>query len=158
MMTDNSRDGFQALLRRAPVWVLFLVIANLWPVLMLGIRWLRGQEISPEVVAIYAAFGLPAAGLLIWLTRWIRARERRKPPGSPTVTNIDEAMSTGRLPEHASAVQWVPELSRIIRQKRWGPGPERSCSGCSPQWASSSSSISRNMSGLDCWRSWEASD
>ena len=52
-------------------------------------------------------------------SRWIRARERRKPSGSPTVTNINEAMSTGRLPEHASADQWVPELSGIIRQEQW---------------------------------------
>ena len=48
-----------------------------------------------------------------------QARERRKPSGSPTVTNINEAMSTGLLPEHASADQWVPELSGIIRQEQW---------------------------------------
>lgn len=28
-------------------------------------------------------------------------------------------MSTGRLPAHASADQWVLELSRIIRQEQW---------------------------------------
>jgi hypothetical protein len=100
------------------VWVIFLVIAVLWPVLMLGMCWLRGQEISPEVVAIYAVFGLPVAGPHL-AEPLDQARERRKPSGSPAVTNINEAMSTGRLPEHASADQWVPELSRIIRQEQW---------------------------------------
>lgn len=38
------------------------------------------------------------------------------------------------------------------------PGFERPCSGCPPQWAFSSSSISRSIPGLDCWRLREALD
>jgi hypothetical protein len=49
---NRSRGRRQVQLHRALVWVIYLVIAVLWPVLMLGMRWLRGQEISPEVVAI----------------------------------------------------------------------------------------------------------
>lgn len=52
MAINRPRGRCQAQLRRALVWVIFLVIAVLWPVLMLGMRWLRGQEILPEVVAI----------------------------------------------------------------------------------------------------------
>jgi MFS family permease len=117
-MTDHPGSSFQSLLRRAPLWVIFLVVAVLWTALMLGIRWLRGQEISPETVVINAVFGLAFAGFLILLGRWMNARGRRKPPGAPTGTNISQGMTTGRPPEHASADEWVPELRKIIRQER----------------------------------------
>jgi hypothetical protein len=81
-------------------------------------RLLGGKDVAAEDVAICAVFGVITGILMLWVVRWVIRRERKLPPGSPTATNIKRAISTGQLPEHASAQQWVPELDKIIRQER----------------------------------------
>jgi hypothetical protein len=57
--------------------------------------------------------------------RFVHARNRAKPAAWPTTLNLKNAVATGRLPEGASADQWIPELVKIIRTEKrmyWG-GP-----------------------------------
>ncbi|MCU1532252.1 MAG: hypothetical protein JWO49_1823 [Arthrobacter sp.] len=117
-MTENSRRSWQALLRRAPLWVLMLVFAVIWSAVVLGLDFLQGEDIDAADVVITGAGGLVVATFALWFGRRVRAKELKLPPGSPTGTNITRALSTGQLPEKASAEKWVPELSRIIRQER----------------------------------------
>jgi Flp pilus assembly protein TadB len=57
---------------------------------------------------------------ILWAFFRARAKEQALPPGSPTATNIKKAISTGQLPEHASAELWQPELITIlIQEQRW---------------------------------------
>jgi hypothetical protein len=113
-VTENSKRTWQGLVRRTPVWILVLVIATAWAALQLGIRFLRGKEIAAEDVLIYGAFGVALGIFTLWMGFRVAAKERALPPGSPTASNIKKAISTGRLPEGASAEQWEPELIRIL--------------------------------------------
>lgn len=105
-------------LRQTPKWVLVLVIAAVFTLLVLGKDLLTGESLEPARIVATAASGLVIAAFLVWFTRWQRRRELRKPAGSPTVTNFKAAISTGRLPEHARADQWIPELTKTIRLER----------------------------------------
>jgi hypothetical protein len=110
----------QGLVRRSPLWILVLVIATAYAALQLGIRLLRGKEAGPEDVAIYGAFGVAMGIFTLWMAVRAARRERKLPPGSPTATNIQRAMATGQLPEHASAELWEPELIAIlVQERRW---------------------------------------
>jgi uncharacterized membrane protein YphA (DoxX/SURF4 family) len=117
-MTENSTGGWQGLLRRAPRWVVGLVIAVAWSVMILGLEFLQGEDIEAADLAVTGVLGVAVAAFALWFSGRIRAKERKLTPGSPTGTNITRAMSTGLLPEGASAEEWVPELSKIIRQER----------------------------------------
>jgi hypothetical protein len=121
-VTENSKRTWQGLVRRTPLWILVLVIATAWAALQLGIRFLRGKEVAAEDVliygAIYGAFGVALGVFTLWMGFRAAAKERALPPGSPTTSNIKKAISTGRLPEGASAEQWEPELIRILVQER----------------------------------------
>ena len=118
-MAENSTGGWQGVLQRTPRWVFGLVIAVAWPVMILGLDFLQGEDIEAADVAVTGVLGVVVAVFALWFSGRIRAKERKLPPGSPTGANITRALSTGQLPEGASAEEWVPELSRIIRQERY---------------------------------------
>jgi len=117
-MTDDPGRSWQRLLRRAPLWVLFPVFVVVWMAVHLGMDFLLGENIEAMDVAMSGVGGLVVATFALWFNRRMVAKEKRLPPGSPTGTNITRAMSTGQLPEHATAGKWVPELSKILRQER----------------------------------------
>lgn len=117
-MTAGSGGGWRGLVRRTPLWILVLVIAFAWASAQLGMQLLQGEEVAGDDVAIYGAFGVATGIFALWMAVRAARRERKLPPGSPTATNIRWAISTGQLPEYASAGQWVPELDKIIRQER----------------------------------------
>ena len=119
MGTKNDEEGFWiSKLRQMPKWVLFLVIAALYTLLMLGKGLLTGEILEPSRIVITAVVGLAVAASIFWFTRWQLRREHKEPAGWPTVTNVKSAISTGRLPEHAKAEQWIPELTKTIRLER----------------------------------------
>lgn len=119
-VTDDAAEGrWIRLLRRTPRWGLVLGVAVVWTTVMLGMELLKGEEVEPAEIAVTGAAGLAVGAFALWFTQWQRARERKKPAGWPTATNVKEAVSTGRLPEGAAAEQWVPELARIDAQERY---------------------------------------
>jgi uncharacterized membrane protein YhaH (DUF805 family) len=118
-MTDDSRGGWKGLVRRTPLWILVLVIAAAYAALQLGMRLLRGKEVAAEDVAIYGAFGVVFGIFTLWMTVRTGRKGQSLPPGLPTASNIQKAISTGELPEQASAAQWEPELVRILVQERY---------------------------------------
>lgn len=101
-----------------PKWVLFLLIAAFYTFFMLGRDFLTGESLEPARIVVTAASGVVVTAFIFWFTRWQQARERKKPAGWPTVTNFKAAVSTGRLPQHARAEQWIPELTKTIRLER----------------------------------------
>lgn len=107
------------MLRRTPRWGLVLGVAVVFTIAMLGMELLKGEEVEPVEIAVTAAGGLAVGGFTVWFVMWQRARERKKPAGWPTVTNLREAVAKGCLPEGAAAEQWVPELTRIVTQERY---------------------------------------
>lgn len=112
------RNSIIRLLRRTPLWILVLVLALAWTVFQLSVRFLRGEEIDAGWVVFEGILGLFLASFALWLTFRMRAREKRLPPGSPTGYKMDDAISTGKLPDGASAGEWVPKLQRLLRQER----------------------------------------
>jgi hypothetical protein len=118
-VTDDAEGRWIRLLRRTPRWGLVLGVAAAWTTTMLGMELLKGEEVEPAEIAITGAAGLAVGAFALWFTQWQRARERKKPAGWPTATNVKEAVSKGRLPEGAAAEQWVPELARIVAQERY---------------------------------------
>lgn len=119
-MTADPRGGWQGLVRRTPLWILVLVIATPYAAVQLGMRLLRGKEVGADDVAAYGAFGVAIGIFTVWMAVRAAAKEQALPPGSPTATNIKKAISTGQLPEHASAELWEPELITIlIQERRW---------------------------------------
>jgi hypothetical protein len=117
-MTENSGDRWKELLRRAPRWLIVVVVAIGWAAIQLGMRLLRGKEVVVEDVALTGAFGLAIGFFVLWAGRRAQAKEGMLPPGSPTATNIKKAISTGQLPAQASAEQWETELIWILIQER----------------------------------------
>ncbi|MET4061310.1 hypothetical protein ABIB35_002880 [Arthrobacter sp. UYP6] len=105
-------------LRRLPGWVIFPLIAVLYTVSMLGRDYLTGEVLDPMRIAFTSVAGIAVSVIIYWLVRWQRARERKKPVGWPTVTNFRTALSSGQIPEGARVEQWVPELTKAIRQER----------------------------------------
>lgn len=105
-------------LRRLPNWLIFLIIAALYVSFLLGKDFLSGESIGPADVALAAVTGLVVSTVILWINRWKSFRDRKKPSGTPTATNFERAMSTGRPPHDATAEQWVPELHRAIRADR----------------------------------------
>lgn len=122
---SNYEGGWRGLIRRSPNWVIALAIAVLYTALTLGMDLLKGDGFEPVKVTINAAGGFFLGWFALWINRWRQARDRKKSEGSVTTPRLQQAVSIGRLPEHASADQWVPELQKIARQERhwvWG-GP-----------------------------------
>lgn len=117
-MTGDSRGGWRGLVRRTPMWILVLVIAAPYAALQLGMRLLRGKDVDAGDVVAYSVFGVVFGIFIVWMGVRAARKERKLPPGSPTATNISKAISTGQLPEHASAEQWKPELFTILIQER----------------------------------------
>lgn len=119
-MTADPRGGWRGLVRRTPLWILVLVIATPYAAVQLGMRLLRGKEVGAEDVAIYGAFGVAFGIFTLWMGVRAARKDSALPPGSPTATNLKKAISTGQLPEHASAELWEPELITIlIQERRW---------------------------------------
>jgi hypothetical protein len=118
LVTNNSTGRWQELLRRAPRWLIALVVAVGWAAIQLGMRYLRGKEVVAEDVAFASAFGVAIGIFVVWFGRRVQAKERNLPPGSPTPANIQKAISTGQLPEQASAEQWEAELIWILIRDR----------------------------------------
>ncbi|WP_454697507.1 hypothetical protein [Arthrobacter humicola] len=118
-MDDDEVSGWVRLLRRAPRWALVLGIAVVYTVFMLGMKLLQGEQVEPIEIAVTGALGLAVGGFALWFTRRQRAKERQKPEGWPTGTNLKQAVSKGRLPEGAAAEQWIPELTKIAAQERY---------------------------------------
>lgn len=115
----EAKEGFRTGKRAGmPGWVVFPLIAVLYTVGMLGKDYLTGEALVPMRIAVTAAGGVAVSALIFWLVRRQRARERTKPQGWPTVTNFRTALSSGRLPEGAGAEQWVPELTKTMRQEQ----------------------------------------
>lgn len=104
-MTANSGGKWQEWLRRTPLWILVLVIAAALTAVQLGTRLLRGREVTAEDVLVYGAFGVATGIFTLWSAFRAWAKGRALPPGSPTATNLRKAISTGQLPEDASAEQ-----------------------------------------------------
>lgn len=117
-MTADSRGGWQGLLRRTPEWLIVLVIATGWVALQLAMRLLMGKEVEAEYVAVTGSFGVALGVFTLWFSGRTQAKERALPPGSPSGANITRAMSTGQLPELASAEQWEAELIWMLIQDR----------------------------------------
>lgn len=117
-MAENSKSGWQRVLLLAPRLVVVLAIAIAWSAIFLGLEILQGDNVEPVDVAITGVLGLAAAFFALWLGRRARAKERKLPAGSPTGTNIARAISTGRLPEQASAEEWEAELLWILIRER----------------------------------------
>jgi hypothetical protein len=109
-VTENPNGRWLRLLRRPPRWLIVLVIAVVWAAMQLGLRLLRGKEVAADDVVVYGAFGVALGIFTLWLASRARAKEQGLPPGSPTAANIQKAMSSGHLPEQASAEQWEAEL------------------------------------------------
>jgi len=105
-------------LRRAPNWIIFLIIAALYVIFLLGKDLLSAESVGPADIALAASTGLVLSAVIFWVTRWKSARDGKKPSRSLTATNFERAMSTGRPPHDASAEQWLPELHRAIRADR----------------------------------------
>ncbi|MFJ5696570.1 hypothetical protein [Arthrobacter sp. NPDC093139] len=125
MSVNKEEGGWRALVRRSPNWLIVVAIAVVYTALILGMDFLKGEEIEPEKAALTAVLGLGLGCFAIWINRWKQARDRRQPQGAPTATNVQQAISSGQLPEHATAEEWLPELQKIVRQERhwaWG-GP-----------------------------------
>ena len=101
-------------------------------------------------VAITGALGLAAAFFALWLGRRVPATERTLPAGSPTGTNIARAISTGRLPEQASAEDWEAELLWILIRERHMVWMVPLCAACSPRWGSSWLSACLGIPGSEC--------
>jgi hypothetical protein len=116
-MTENSR-GWQARLRRAPLWVIGLATAVMWSVVMLGMDALQGKDLGVARVGAVAAGGTVVAVGVVLVGRWGQARDRKLPPGAATARNLNRAVATGKLPGQAIAEEWVPGLRKIIRQDR----------------------------------------
>lgn len=122
---SNYEDGWRGLVRRSPNWLLVVAMGALYTALILGMDLLKGDEIEPVKAALTAVIGVGLGCFAIWINRWRQARDSRKPEGSVTTPRLQQAISTGQLPEHAAAEEWVPELQKIVRQERhwaWG-GP-----------------------------------
>lgn len=117
-MTDNSTSRWQELFRRAPRWLIVLVVGIGWAAIQLGMRLLRGKEVVAEDVALTSAFGVAIGIFVLWFGRRVQAKERKLPPGSPTAANIQKAISTGQLPGEASAELWEAELIWILIRER----------------------------------------
>lgn len=111
-------DFWAKALRRTPNWIIFLVIAALYVIFLLGKDLLSGESVGPADVAAASIAGLVISAATFWVSRWKTAREGKKPSGSLTATNFERAISTGRPPQDASAEQWVPELHKAIRTDR----------------------------------------
>lgn len=117
--TVQHTEGFLIRkLRRLPNWGLFLLIAVLYTVVLLGMDYFTGEILEPGRIAFTAVTGIALSAFILWFTKWQRARERRKPAGWPTATNFRTALSSGELPEGARAEQWLPELLKAIRHER----------------------------------------
>lgn len=119
--TEQAAKGkgvWGRVLRRLPNWLIFLIIAALYVIFLLGKDLLSGESVGPADVALAALTGLVVSAVIFWVNRWKSSRDRKKPSGTPTATNFVRAMSTGRPPHDASAEQWVPELHRAIRADR----------------------------------------
>jgi hypothetical protein len=117
-MAENSGSRWPGRLRRAPLWAGTLVFAAIWSAAMLGMDFLQDENLEPADLVATGAGGLVVAAVALWFGRSVQAKELKLPPGSPTATNIKRAISTGQLPEQASAEQWGPELRKIIRHER----------------------------------------
>ncbi|MEC5180151.1 hypothetical protein [Arthrobacter sp. CG_A4] len=117
-MTESPRARWQELLRRTPLWLIALVVAVGWAAIQLGMRLLQGKEVVAEDIALTSAFGVVVGIFVLWFGRRVQAKERKLPPGSPTAANINKAISTGQLPEQASAEQWEAELIWILIRDR----------------------------------------
>jgi hypothetical protein len=81
----------------------------------LGLDFLRGEEMEPLPAGIT---GLLFGAFVSAFGRRIRSRNATKPTAWPTATNLQNAVSTGRLPEGAAPDQWAPELVRIAQQEK----------------------------------------
>lgn len=125
MSVNKADGGWRALVRRSPNWLIVLAISILYTSPILGMDLLKGEDVEPTKAAITTVGGLCLGWFAIWINRWRQARDRRMPEGSVTTPRLQQAISRGQLPEHATAEQWVPELQKIVRQERhwaWG-GP-----------------------------------
>lgn len=116
--TAKKKGVWGRALRRLPGWLIFLIIAALYVSFLLGKDLLSGESIGPADVALAALTGLVVPAVILWINRWKNLRDKKKPSGTPTATNFERAMSTGRPPLDATAEQWVPELQRAIRADR----------------------------------------
>jgi hypothetical protein len=117
-MRQDSGRSWQKVLRKTPRWLIVLVIATAWAALQVGMRFLMGKEIEAEYVALTFAFGVAFGVFTLWISGRTQAKERSLPPGSPTGTNVTKAMSTGQVPEQASAQEWEAELIWMLIQDR----------------------------------------
>jgi hypothetical protein len=117
-MTQDSGRSWQKVLRMMPRWLIVLVIATAWAALQVGMRFLMGKAIEAEYVALTCALGVAFGVFAVWISGRTQAKERALPPGSPTGTNVTKAMSTGQIPEQASAQEWEAELIWMLIQDR----------------------------------------
>ena len=113
-------EFWRSIVRRTPLWILVLVIATAYASLQLGMRLLRGKEVGADDVAAYGVFGVAIGIFTVWMAVRAARKDRALPPDSPTATNLKKAISTGQLPEHASAELWEPELINLLIQDRRG--------------------------------------
>lgn len=116
--TVRKSNFWARALRRTPNWIIFLIIAAMYVIFLLGEDLLSGESVRPADVAVAAITALVISALIFWLTGWKSARDGKRPSGSLTATNFERAMSTGRPPPEASAEQWISELHKAIRTDR----------------------------------------
>lgn len=121
-MTPVSEGKRQSPLLSPPRWVLGLVAAVVWATsataVTQGVQLLQGKELQAEQALINGGCGLAVAAFHLWYWRHVDAKAQSLPSGSPTSASLRQAISTGRLPEQASADLWEPELFRALMQAR----------------------------------------
>lgn len=116
--TDATSSFWVRAFRRTPSWIIFLILAALYVILLLGKDLLTGEPVGLADIAAATIVGLVVSAVIFWIARWKRARDDKNPSGSLTATNFERAMSSGRLPQDAAAEQWIPELVKAIRTDR----------------------------------------
>jgi len=81
--TPRTSGIWARALRRTPNWIIFLLIAALYVVFLLGKDLLSGESVGPADVALAAFSGLVISAVIFWVNRWKIARDGKKPSGSP---------------------------------------------------------------------------
>lgn len=117
-MDDEKVSPWIRWLRRAPTWVLALVVAVLYTVVTFGTDLLQGKALTAGGLAAKLLVGVLFGGFVAWFRKRQRAKERQMPAGSPTRARLQSAVSTGRIPDEALEEEWIPELTQLASNDR----------------------------------------
>lgn len=117
-MNGKRAQGRRRAPHRLPRWALVPVFTIAFTAWLLGVQLLRGNALRWVDIALTVTITLMGALLVLWFVRRHDARVAAQPSGWPTKDRFQSAVSTGRLPEQATADQWMPKLRRAAAQER----------------------------------------